>query len=46
MNHMMNPHHKPHKRQWDGPIYLPKSIYVLMSEESKEALKKYSLGAL
>ena len=34
------------ERQWDGPVYLPKSIYVLMNEESKEALKKYNLEPL
>ena len=43
---MLNPHQNPQKRQWDGPIYLPKSIYILMNEESKEALKKYNLEAL
>ena len=42
---MMSPHRKPQKRQWDGAIYLPKSIYILMNEESKEALKKYNLEA-
>ena len=49
-NHSMTPmltsHQKPQKRQWDGPIYLPKSTYVLMNEESNEALKKYNLEAL
>ena len=39
MTLMLNPHLKPQKRQRDGPIYLPKVIYVLMNEESKEALR-------
>ena len=43
---MLSSHEKPQKRQWDGPIYLPKSIYALMNEECKEAIKKYSLEAL
>ena len=29
-----------------GTIYVPKSIYVLMNEESNDALKKYNLEAL
>ena len=45
MNPIMNLHYKPQKRQWDGPIYLPKSIYVHMNEASKEALKKYDIVA-
>ena len=43
---MMNPDYKPQKRQWRGPIYLSKSIYVLMNEETKEAFKKYNLEVL
>ena len=43
---MLNPHHKPQERQWDGPIHLPKSICVLMNEESKEGLKQYNLEPL
>ena len=46
MTPKLNHHQKPQKRQWDRPIYLPKFIYVLMHDESKEALKKYSLEAL
>ena len=46
MTLMLNLHQKPQKRQWNGPIYLLQSIYVLMNEESKEALKKYNLEAL
>ena len=46
MNPMLNPHHKPQERQWDGPIHLPKSICVLMNEESKEGLKQYNLEPL
>ena len=43
---MLTLHQKPQKRQWDGHIYLPKSSYVLMNEEAKEALEKYNLEAL
>ena len=46
MTLMLNLHQKPQKRQWDGPVYLPKYIYVLMNEESKEALKKYNIETL
>ena len=46
MTPMLNTHQKLHKKQWDGPIYLGKSISVFMNEESKEALKKYNLEAL
>ena len=46
MTPMLNPHQKPQRRQSDGPIYLHKSIYIFMNEESKEALKKYNLEAL
>ena len=46
MTLILNPHQKPQKRQWDGAIYLLKSIYVLMKEESKEALKKYNIEPL
>ena len=46
MTPMLNPHQNPQKRQWDRPIYLPNSICVLMSEVSKEALKKDNLEAL
>ena len=46
MTPMLNPNQKPQKRQWDGHIYLPKSIHSPMNEESKESLKKYNLDAL
>ena len=46
MTLMLNPHKKCQKRQWDSPIYLPKSIYILMNEQSKEALKKHNLEVL
>ena len=35
MTPTLNSHQEPQKRQWDGPNYLPKSMYVLMNEESK-----------
>ena len=34
---MLNPHQQSQRRQWDGPIYLPKSIYVLLNKEAKDA---------
>ena len=46
MTPMLTSHQEPQKRQWNGPIYLPKSICVPMNKESREALKKYNLEAL
>ena len=37
---------KQTKQKWTGPIYLPGHIYKLLSQEAKDALKKYNVEAI
>ena len=37
---------KSTRQKWTGPTYLPSHIYNLLSQEAKEALKKYNIEAI
>ena len=48
-----NPNTKPNtfpkklaRQKWTGPIYLPRRIYKLLSQEAKDALHKYNVEAI